>query len=45
MPYEVFSLEHNPDKIDPQYFSTLLDKFSLTPNGVLYFEHNENPFP
>jgi len=42
MPYEVFSLEHNPDKIDPQYFSTLLDKFSLTPNDVLYFEHNEN---
>ncbi len=42
MPYEVFSLEHNPDKIDPQYFSKLLDKFSLTPNDVLYFEHNEN---
>ncbi|MFA7308630.1 MAG: HAD-IA family hydrolase [Patescibacteria group bacterium] len=40
MPYEVFSLEHNPNKTDPEYFQKLLEHFSLTPNEVVYFEHN-----
>lgn len=39
-PYEVFTLKHNPDKIDPVYFSTLLKKFGLDNKNVLYFEHN-----
>lgn len=40
MPYEVFTLKHNPEKIDPRYFEILLDNFNLDKNEVLYFEHN-----
>lgn len=40
MPYEVFTLKHKPDKTDPQYFKTMLEHFGLTPNDVVYFEHN-----
>jgi hypothetical protein len=39
MPYEVFTLKHNPEKSDPQYFKTLLDKYSLKSDEVVYFEH------
>ena len=40
-PYEVFTLKHNPDKVDPTYFRTLLDQYQLTPTDVIYFEHDE----
>jgi len=40
MPYEVFTLKHNPDKIDPKYFETLLNTYQLTADEVIYFEHN-----
>jgi HAD superfamily hydrolase (TIGR01509 family) len=40
MPYEVFTLKHNPEKTDPEYYKTLLDKFNLTKNQVVYFEHS-----
>ena len=40
MPYEVFTLKHNPDKPDPSYFKTMLDHFGLKPEDVIYFEHN-----
>tara|TARA_Y100000310_G_scaffold89559_2_gene86650 strand:- start:2854 stop:3252 length:399 start_codon:yes stop_codon:yes gene_type:complete len=40
MPYEVFSLAHNPDKVDPEYFRKMLDHFSLSSEEVVYFEHN-----
>jgi FMN phosphatase YigB (HAD superfamily) len=39
-PYEVFTLKHNPEKTDPTYFKILLEKYSLTPEDVIYFEHN-----
>ncbi len=42
MPYEVFTLKHNPDKTDPSYFRKMLEKFSLTEKDVIYFEHNED---
>ena len=42
MPYEVFSLEHNPNKTDKAYFLKMLFHFNLQPNDVLYFEHNED---
>ena len=42
MPYKVFSLAHNPDKTDPKYFRKMLDFFSLSPDEVIYFEHNED---
>ena len=40
MPYEVFTLKHDPEKKDPKYFEMMLKHFSLTPNDVIYFEHN-----
>lgn len=40
MPYEVFTLKHNPEKTDPQYFETMLRHFGLTKNDVVYFEHS-----
>src|SRR3989344_5482609 len=40
MPYEVFTLKHNPDKTDPEYFKILLEHFGLNKNDVIYFEHN-----
>jgi FMN phosphatase YigB (HAD superfamily) len=40
MPYEVFTLEHNPEKSDPAYYKNLLTHFNLTKDDVVYFEHN-----
>ena len=40
MPYEVFSLKHNPEKIDPKYYEMMLKNFNLSPEDVVYFEHN-----
>jgi len=42
MPYEVFTLKHNPEKTDPKYYKTMLEHFGLSKNDVIYFEHNEN---
>jgi len=42
MPYEVFTLKHDPEKTDPKYFEILLEKFNLDKNNVVYFEHNPN---
>lgn len=40
MPYEVFTLKHNPEKTDPKYFETMLQHFGLDKDDVVYFEHN-----
>lgn len=40
MPYEVYSLSHNPNKTDQLYFEKMLSHFNLKPNEVIYFEHN-----
>ena len=40
LPYEIFTLKHNPDKIDPEYFKKMLEHFALKPEDVVYFEHN-----
>ncbi len=40
MPYEVFTLKHNPEKTNPKYYETLLTQFGLTKENVVYFEHN-----
>lgn len=42
MPYQVFSLEHNPNKTDPIYFQKMLENFGLTVDDVIYFEHNSD---
>lgn len=40
MPYEVFTLKHNPEKTDPKYFEIFLEKYGLAASDVIYFEHN-----
>ncbi len=40
MPYEVFTLKHNPEKTDPSYFEKMLEHFNLKKEEVIYFEHN-----
>ncbi len=40
VPYEVFTLKHSPDKVDPKYYETMLEHFGLSKNDVMYFEHN-----
>ena len=40
MPYEVYTLKHNPEKTDPKYFEIMLKHFGLSKDNVIYFEHN-----
>ncbi|MFA6270719.1 MAG: hypothetical protein WC657_05965 [Candidatus Paceibacterota bacterium] len=40
LPYKLFTLKHNPDKIDPGYFEQMLKYFDLKVEDVVYFEHN-----
>lgn len=40
MPYEVFTLKHNPEKTDPVYYQKMLEHFGLSKDDVVYFEHN-----
>jgi HAD superfamily hydrolase (TIGR01509 family) len=40
MPYEVFTLKHNPEKTNPEYFKIMLKNFNLNKDEVIYFEHN-----
>ena len=40
MPYEVFTLKHNPEKTDPAYYQKMLEYFGLSKDEVIYFEHN-----
>jgi HAD superfamily hydrolase (TIGR01509 family) len=39
-PYEVFTLKHDPEKTDPEYFKIMLKQFGLKPEDVIFFEHN-----
>jgi len=41
VPYEVFTLKHDPEKSDPAYYTTMLKYFDLAPEDVVYVEHNE----
>lgn len=41
MSYEVFTLKHNPEKTDPEYYETMLQQFDLQTSDVIYFEHSE----
>lgn len=41
MPYEVFTLKHDPEKTDPKYFEMLLEKYGLGADEVVYFEHKK----
>ncbi len=40
MPYEVFTLKHDPEKTDPEYYKKALQHFGLRADDVVHFEHN-----
>lgn len=40
LPYELYTLKHNPNKVDPKYFETMLGYFGLKSDDVVYFEHD-----
>lgn len=40
VPYEVFTLKHNPEKTDPRYFELMLVNYDLHNDDVIFFEHN-----
>lgn len=40
LPYELFTLKHNPEKTDPEYFKILIRDFNLNTEDLIYFEHN-----
>jgi len=40
LPYEVFTLKHNPEKTDQKYYQLMLKHFYLKKEDVVYFEHN-----
>lgn len=42
LPYELFTLKHNPDKVDSEYYKTMLKHFNLEAGNVVYFEHNKD---
>ena len=42
MPWEVFTLKHDPEKTNPEYYKIMLQKFNLNPEDVVYFEHNSD---
>ncbi len=41
VPYPVFTLRHDPEKTDPEYFRRMLSHFGLKPEDVVYFEHSK----
>ncbi len=40
VPYEVFTLKHNPEKTDPKYFEMMLEHYGIKADEVIFFEHN-----
>jgi FMN phosphatase YigB (HAD superfamily) len=40
MPYEVFTLKHDPEKTNSEYYKKVLEHFNLKSKDVIYFEHN-----
>ena len=40
LPYEIFSLNANPSKMNPEFYKIFLEKYNLNYTDVVYFEHN-----
>jgi HAD superfamily hydrolase (TIGR01509 family) len=40
LPYRVFTLKHNPDKTNPNYYKIMIKELSLEAEELLYFEHD-----
>ena len=41
MPYDVFSLSHDPNKDDVLYFKLFIKKHNFSINNLIYIEHNQ----
>lgn len=41
VPFEVFTLNHNPEKMEPRYYEKMLEHFKLSSNDAIYFEHSK----
>lgn len=39
-PYKFFTLKHNPDKVEPEYFKVMLRTLGLKRDEVIYIEHS-----
>ena len=37
-PYEIFTLNHNPEKTDSQYYKLMIENFDLNVEDVIYGE-------
>ena len=37
--YEYFTLKHNPNKENPEYFNKFLTSYDFKPDQLIYFEH------
>ena len=42
VPYEIFTMKHEPEKTDPKYFQVLMKNYNLSPDNIIYFEHNKD---
>jgi len=42
LPYEMFTQNFNPMKSDVAYYKNFFDKYNLSIDEVLYFEHNDD---
>lgn len=40
LPYELFTLKHDPEKTSPEYFKIFLNNYNLKKEDIIYFEHN-----
>jgi len=40
VPYEVFTLRHDPEKTDPRYYKMMLAQLGLEAGDAVYFEHS-----
>jgi FMN phosphatase YigB (HAD superfamily) len=45
LPYTLFTLEHDPDKVDPRYFEIMLERFTLSAADVVYESLERKPRP
>lgn len=41
VPYEVFTMKHEPEKTDSRYFELLMQQYNLKAEDLVYFEHNQ----
>lgn len=39
-PYPFFTLKHDPEKSDPEYYLRMLEQNNLRASDVVYFEHD-----